>query len=143
MNTKILRLSKKNYIKPSERVYNIDMDNLHFKNTDIYNMENFLFKYYPKNVKQILDTIPTYLSENLNIFNIECESKITEKCYEWFAADAIITDDFKLKILEINTNPGLKTPKEVPIELAHWIYDIVEGKNTFQNKSYTKIETKT
>ena len=125
----ILRLAKKKY--KMTKKYEANRDNLHLKNTDTKVFSDFIDTKLNKKIRKSLQNqLKKFISLMRNVFTLKCYEN-DEKCYELLAIDAIITDDLKIKILEINTRPGFFDLSMSDI-LAGWIYDMAEN-----TKKYT------
>lgn len=132
----ILRLAKKKY-KMSD-VYDSDRDNLHLKNTDTKIFTKFVDKKLGvKKRSYLLDQVKKFIRSMKKVFTLECYDN-NEKCYELLAVDIIITDDLKIKVLEINSRPGFF---DLPMSniLADWIYDMSENTKKYTS-SYEEIK---
>ena len=95
---------------------NPDIHDTHFKGmeTDYYFPQDFIKENIDKgkNKKDILKTIANIYLQLIELFkhifkliDAKCY-KETKKCYELFGCDIMITEDYKIKLLEINTKIG-------------------------------------
>ena len=104
-NTGKIALAKKPYINGDWG--NPDIHDTHFHGNSNYSWPEST-NLTPSQIESINEQIHefySYLDENINA---GCYSE-TQKCYELFGVDLMITQDYKLKVLEVNAGLGLGT----------------------------------
>ena len=92
--------------------FDLDIHNTHYKDSEKnLTMENYFAKTYGKdNEKYIYQQIIKLFSYILKIDDLKC---YTKNCFEIFGADILITDDFRIKLLEINDKVGFKGIQQI------------------------------
>ena len=87
--------------------YSEDQEPLYLHDLDLTKMQCF----------SILETIRTIILDlNYVIRNSDCYAGDTEKCYELFGIDLMLTKDLKVKLLEVNSKLGFKEFKNDPAD---------------------------
>lgn len=90
---------------PKELNYNPDITSTLSKiqEKDIQNQLNYLFKYIQKVIKA------------------QCYPE-NKHCYHLFASDIMITQDYKIKLIEMNTRPGMGEYNKQKVDYPHLIF---------------------
>ena len=93
---------------PNEINYNPDITSLFSKKQekDIQNQLSYLFKYIQK------------------VINVKCypENKF---CYHLFAIDIMITNDYRIKLIEMNTKPGMGAYPKQKVDYPHLLLESI------------------
>ena len=134
---------------PAKFKYNTNSLNMNIHNTHGELTESHEKRLFPKdfsneygkdNTKLVQKQILKMLRElkKKELFKFECFEDTKKECFELYGLDIMITDDFKIKCIEINHKPGLKRFLKHMPNLIRGLLDltILEKDKT---KDYTKL----
>ena len=98
----------------------LDIHNTHFKDSEkgLFMDSYFAENYGKDNETKIYQQMIKLFSKIIQLRDLKCDSK---HCFEIFGADIMITDDFRIKLLEINDRIALKLSDE---KLNYYWFDI-------------------
>tara|TARA_B100000242_G_C43007102_1_gene468095 strand:- start:161 stop:1375 length:1215 start_codon:yes stop_codon:yes gene_type:complete len=106
---------------------NKDIHDTHLSSTSKYiNFKPDILELVPKSKRNQLIKDINYLFKNvLEITKNSCYSQ-NKNCYQLFGSDIMITNDYKIKMIEVNTSVGLPDYKDNIKKINH-PYTIFEG----------------
>lgn len=117
---------------------NFNIHNTHKKDTTIKYFPEYFTEIFgeskTKKVKKEINTLFKGLVE-LDLFKFKCYEN-SKNCFELFGVDLIITDKYKVKLLEINEKPGFKDYSKTGL-FSNLLTYIATNKN--KSKNYTEI----
>lgn len=105
---------------------NSNIHDTHLKTTPkpIYFNRDFNKEYGKANTMKIWKQIIKMFKELVQMLDIDCYAE-SKKCFEILGADLMVTEDYQVKVIEINTKIGLGSYKQDPIDVHRIIFENV------------------
>ena len=130
--------------KYNTKSLNMNIHNTHGELTESHEKRLFPRDFttiYGKDKMQIIQKQILKMLKELNkkdLFKFECFSETKIECFEFYGLDIMITNDFKIKCIEINHKPGLKRFLKHMPNLIKGLLDLTILKKD-KTKDYIKI----
>ena len=61
------------------------------------------------------------------VINLKCYQE-NKYCYHVFASDIMITDDYQIKLIELNTKPGMGEYPKQKVDYPHLVFKLIVDK---------------
>jgi hypothetical protein len=144
-----LYMHKHSLMFPAKHKYNTKSLNMNIHNTHGELTESHEKRLFPRDFiteygKDKTTLVNKQLNKMLkdlkkaNLFKFNCYNDTKKCCFEFYGMDVMVTDDFKIKCIEINHKPGLKRfLKHMPHLISGLLDLTLLNKN--KGKDYKKI----